>query len=101
MFTFVEMFDEVTTDFRSINHHGSRRKVFDKNSTEATKKENGYMLPETNMGDVAKFMGRYLFHVTKLINCSYLEKRGLPIFVLIFALSYFVIAFLAYFNLFD
>ena len=61
MFTFVEMFNEATTDFRSINHHGSKRKVLDNNSTVATKKENGYMLSQTNIGDVAKFMGKFNF----------------------------------------
>ena len=61
VFTFVEMFNEATTDFRSINHHGSKRKVFDINSTEATPKENGYMLSQTNLGDVAKFFGKYYF----------------------------------------
>ena len=65
------MYNDSTTDFRSINHHGSTRKVFDKNGTEAIgtlKKENGYMLPQKSMGDVAEFMGRYLFHFTKLLT---------------------------------
>ena len=60
VFTFVEIFDEATTDFRSINHHGSRRKVFDTNATEARQKKNGYMLSQTK-GDVAKFFSKYYF----------------------------------------
>ena len=57
MFTFVEN-NEATTDVRSINHHGTKIKVFDKDCTEATKKENGWMPSQTNLGDVAKFFGK-------------------------------------------
>ena len=42
-------------DSRLINHHGSERKVFDKNMTKA---QNGFMLKKLNLGDIAKFFGK-------------------------------------------
>ena len=51
MFTIVEIYQEAD----AINHHGSERKVDDK------KKKNGFMLPQTNLGHIAKFFGRYFF----------------------------------------
>ena len=59
MFTIVENYNEDTADLRSINRHGSERKVFDKNITEFKNKKNGFMQTQTNLGDVAKFVGKY------------------------------------------
>ena len=53
MFTIVEIYNEA--DSRSINHHGSKRKVYDKNITEA---QNGWIHRQTNVGDIAKFFGK-------------------------------------------
>ena len=59
MFTILEICNEDTADLRSINHHGSERKVFDKNIAELKKKKNCFMQTETTLGDVAKFVGKY------------------------------------------
>ena len=107
MFTIVEIYNEDTADLRSINHHGSERKVFNKNITEVKIKKNGFMLTQKYLRDVAKFVGKYNYILVylndkiKIFHCSYLESRGIPIFVLIFALSYSSFACLIYFNLFD
>ena len=53
MFTIVDIYKK--PEERFINHHGSERKVFDK------KKNNGFMLPQTNLGDIAKFFGKFFF----------------------------------------
>ena len=53
MFTIIEIYTEA--DSRSINHHGSWRKVSDKNITEA---QNGFILKQTNLGDIARFFGK-------------------------------------------
>ena len=57
MFTIVEIYKE--DDERSINHHGSQRKVFDKNITEANKKGKWFMHSQTNLGDIAIFFGKF------------------------------------------
>ena len=65
VFTIVEIYNEDTADLRSINHHGSERKVFDKNITEVKNKNNGFVLTKNNFGDVAKFVGKYNYiHVS-------------------------------------
>ena len=57
----VQIYNEA--DF--INHHGSERKVFDKNITEVKNKNNGFVLTKNNLGDVAKFVGKYNYiHVS-------------------------------------
>ena len=55
VFTIVEIYEINDADSRSINHHGSTRKVSDKNIIEA---QNGFMLKQKNVGDVAKFFGK-------------------------------------------
>ena len=55
VFTIVEIYETNDADSHSINHHGSRRKVFDKNITEA---KTGFILKQTNLGDIAKFFGK-------------------------------------------
>ena len=63
MFTIVEITKEA--DERSINHHGSERKVFDKKIKEANKKGHWFRRQQTNLGDIAIFFGKYiLFHVS-------------------------------------
>lgn len=54
MFTMVQIYNEA--DF--INHHGSERKVFNNKISGETKKENSFMLPQKNLGDIAKFFGQ-------------------------------------------
>ena len=51
MFTIVEIYNEA----EAINHHGSKRKVLEKNISVA---KNGFMLKQTNVGDIAKFFGK-------------------------------------------
>ena len=70
MFTIVEIYNEDTADLRSINHHGSERKIFDKNITEVKNKNNGFVLTKNNFGDVAKFVGKYNYiHSLKGRHC--------------------------------
>ena len=54
VFTIVQIYNE--NDF--INHHGSERRVFNNKISGETKKENSFMLPQKNLGDIAKFFGK-------------------------------------------
>ena len=58
---------------RSINHHGSVRKVFDAKISGVTNMENGFMLPKTSMLHIAKFFRKYfLLDTHKIVsNNSY------------------------------
>ena len=97
MFTIAQIYNE--DDF--INHHGSERRVFNNKISGEIKKENSFVLPPKNLGDIAKFFGKLISRKSSNNkNCLFLETRGLPIFVLIFALSYFFVACLVYSNLF-
>ena len=58
MFTILEIYNEDTADLRSINHHGSERKVVDKNIAELKNKKNGFMQKQTNLGNIARFVGK-------------------------------------------
>ena len=87
---------------RPINHHGTVRKVVDAKIPGVTTKENGFMLPKTNLGHIVTFFRKYFFgtHNSNLtILIISLESRVLPTFVLIFSFSYFVIACFIYFNI--
>ena len=74
----MEIYNEDTDEERTINNHGSERKVFNKNVTEVKNRKNGFMLRQTNLGDVAKFFGKYNYiqhvswienyHKTKIVN---------------------------------
>ena len=63
MFTILEIYNEDTADLRSINHHGSERKVVDKNIAELKNKKNGFMQKQTNLGNIARFVGKYDYYL--------------------------------------